>query len=197
MGKGRERMCAAFIGLETPRLRLRSFQDADLPTFLAYRNDPEVARYQSWDTTSESDARTLIREFGRTAPGTPGEGVQIAIALKSSGELIGDIFFLTWATDPRQGEIGYTLAQAFHHQGYATEAVGAFLDYAFRTFDLHRITAVIDVANGPSIRLVERLGMRREGHFRENVWFKGRWADEYLYAILRPEWDHSYRPPGA
>lgn len=193
-------MSADFSEIETSRLRLRSFQEADLPTFLAYRNDPEIARYQSWDTTSEAEARVMLAEVARTPPGTPGEGVQLALALKSTGELIGDIFFLIWATDPQQGEIGYTLKRAAHRQGYATEAVGAFLDYAFGTFHLHRITAVVDVENGPSIRLLERLGMRREGHFRENVWFKGRWADEYLYAILRSEWDRAHdaqREPGA
>lgn len=190
-------MSAALGGIETPRLRLRPFQEADLPTFLAYRNDPEVARYQSWDTTSEAEARVLLAEFARTTPGTPGDGVQIAITLNSTGELIGDIFFLVWATDPQQGEIGYTLARHFQRQGYATEAVGAFLDYAFEHFYLHRITAVVDVANGPSIRLLERLGMRREAHFRENVWFKGRWADEYVFAILRSEWERSHGTPGA
>ena len=62
------------------------------------------------------------------------------------------------------------------------------LDYAFGTLGLHRIIAVADCRNAPSVALLEQLGMRREGHFLENVWFKGRWSDEYLYAVLRHEW---------
>ena len=62
------------------------------------------------------------------------------------------------------------------------------LDYAFGSLGLHRIIAIADCRNAPSWALLERLGMRREGHFVENSWFKGDWADEYLYAILRHEW---------
>lgn len=185
-------MSAHFTPMETTRLLLRTFRDEDLRAFLAYRNDPEVARYQSWDHTSEREARALIHEAQQTLPGVPGDAMQVAIALKSTGELIGDVFFLVWATDARQGEIGYTLARSFQRQGYATEAVGAFLGHAFHAFNLHRVTAVVDVENRPSIRLLERLGMRREAHFRENVWFKGKWSDEYLYAILRAEWDQAH-----
>lgn len=61
-------------------------------------------------------------------------------------------------------------------------------DYAFFTLDLHRITATTDVLNTPSYTLLERLGFRREGHYLENVWFKGAWGDEYLYAMLQREW---------
>lgn len=62
------------------------------------------------------------------------------------------------------------------------------LDYAFDTLRLDRVVARVDGRNAPSVALLERLGMRREGHFVENSWFKGRWADEYLYAVLRHEW---------
>jgi RimJ/RimL family protein N-acetyltransferase len=62
------------------------------------------------------------------------------------------------------------------------------LDYAFTKLGLHRIVAITDCDNERSVALLGRLGMRREGHFIENIWFKGKWGSEYLYAVLREEW---------
>ena len=90
--------------------------------------------------------------------------------------------------DHRQAEIGFTLSREYQGYGYATEAVSSILNYAFHTFDLHRIIAITDCENIASVALLERLGMRREGHFIQNIWFKGKWGDEYLYAMLKDEW---------
>ena len=179
---------ADFNAIETPNLRLRHFTDTDLKAFMAYRNDPDVARYQSWESISYSEARTFIEEQEAAQPGVPGQGFQIAIELKETNVLIGDCFFLINELDNRQAEIGFTLSRAYQGQGFATEAVSCLLNYAFLTFDLHRIIAITDCENEASVALLERLGMRREGHFLQNVWFKGKWGDEYLYAILKEEW---------
>ncbi|HEU0025615.1 MAG TPA: GNAT family protein [Ktedonobacterales bacterium] len=177
-----------FHTLETARLRLRRFIDADMPALLAYRNDPEVARYQSWETITESDARAFIIDQVDLQPGTPGSWFQFAIALKTTDALIGDCMLHVNDDDRPQGEIGYTLARAHQGQGYATEAIRAVLAYAFETLALHRVTATADCRNAPSFRLLERVGMRREGHFLQHAWYKGEWCDEYLYAILHSEW---------
>ncbi len=179
-----------FVMIETTRLRLRHFMDADLSTFMAYRNDPEVARYQSWEGISEQEARDFIHEQKDVQPGLRGHGMQIAIELKATGMLIGDCYFVLNEHDELQAEIGYTLARAHQKQGLATEAISCWLTYAFSTFNLHRVIALSDCANTASIALLERLGMRREGHFIQNIWFKGKWGDEYLYAVLREEWSH-------
>ena len=177
-----------FTTLGTTRLRLRHFRDTDLPLFMAYRNDPEVARYQSWEGISEPEACTFIQEQKEIQPGIPGQGFQIAIELKETGVLIGDCYFKINELDDRQAEIGFSLSHAYQRQGFATEAVSCFINYAFLTFDLHRIIAITDCENAASIALLEHLGMRREGHFLQNVWYKGKWGDEYLYAILKEEW---------
>ncbi len=183
---------ADFTTLETTRLQLRHFTDADFEAFIAYRNDPEVAKYQSWTGISESEARDFIQEQKEVQPGVPGQGFQIAIELKETGMLIGDCYFTINEHDDRQAEIGYSLSRAYQGRGFATEAVSCFLTYAFLTFDLHRIIAITDCENAASVALLERLGMRREGHFLQNVWFKGKWGDEYLYAILKEEWMRKY-----
>ena len=161
---------------------------ADVPALVRYRDDPEVARMQSWERFSEADARTLVERVADRRPGTPGEWFQWGIELGSSGALIGDCGFKTHGDDPRQGEIGYTLARDHQRQGLATEAVHAVLDHAFRDLGMHRVSASVDADNLASLALLERLGLRREAHFRCSVWFKGAWCDDVIYALLQAEW---------
>jgi RimJ/RimL family protein N-acetyltransferase len=173
--------------LETESLAIRRFADSDLEPFLAYRNDPEVARYQSWDSCTEREATAMIEELKSEQPGTPGEWFQFAIELKETDALVGDCA-LKVEEDGRQAEVGFTLSREHQGKGYASEAVSRLLDYVFGQLDLHRVYAITDQENAPSVALLERLGMRREGAFVENAWFKGRWSSEYLYAVLRDEW---------
>lgn len=112
----------------------------------------------------------------------------MAIAGRQTNELIGDCGLQILGPDSRQARFGVTVAREFQGRGYATEAIAGLLDYLFREMNLHRVQADVDPQNVPSCSLLERLGLRREGHFRQSLWFKGRWADEYLYAILREEW---------
>ncbi len=177
-----------FNQLESTRLRLRCFAATDLAAFVAYRNDPLVARYQSWETYGEQEAIEFLRHQADTRPGAPGEWTQFAVELKATGALVGDCALHVKADDARQGEIGFTLAREYQGRGYAAEAVARLLDHVFAELQLHRVVAITDCENAASVALLERLGLRREGHFIQNVWFKGRWGNEYLYAVLADEW---------
>lgn len=180
--------------LKSPRLRLRPFQEADLATFATYRSEPEVARYQSWNAPySLEQAQAFYEELLRQQPGTPGAWYQLAVERLEQSGMIGDCYFYVLRNDPRQAEIGFTFAPQHQGQGYATEAVRCLLEYLFGELQLHRVTATCDAENLPSARLLERLGMRREGHFVENIWFKGAWGSEYLYALLQREWRYQNR----
>lgn len=170
------------------RVYLRRFHLRDLDAFVAIRNDPEVARYQSWSALDHTAARAVISEMSTAEPAMPGEWFQFAIARRTTDELIGDCAVLVKADDSRQAEIGFTLARHAQGQGLATEAVTALLNYLFQERQLHRVVAICDVRNRSSFRLLERLGMRREGYTVQAYWNKGRWTDEYQYAILRDEW---------
>ncbi len=110
-----------FVNLETARLILRHFTDADLVPFMAYRNDPDVARYQGWEGISEAEAHAFIEEQKLVQPGVPGQWFQIAIALKETGMLAGDCALKIDEHDERQAEIGYTLARAYQGKGIAAE----------------------------------------------------------------------------
>lgn len=160
---------------------------------MQYRNDPEIARYQGWSIPySQADALDLIADMKTAQFGRRGHWVQLAIGLKVGGQepgcLIGDLGVLVFQDDPRQAEIGFTLARPYQGQGYAGEAVSALLDVLFGELQLHRVRANCDPLNTASGRLLERLGFRHEGRMIESLWFKGRWADEDWYAILEREW---------
>jgi aminoglycoside 6'-N-acetyltransferase len=180
---------AAFTELAAERVVLRRFTAADLPAFAAYRSEPEVARYQSWEPPFPlAKAEAMLDELAAIHPDTPGEWYQFAVALRGSGELIGDCAAHTLADDPRQAEIGFTFAPANQGRGYATEAVRRLLEYLFRGRDKHRVSANCDDRNARSAALLRRVGMRREGLLVESTWAKGEWTNDELYAVLRREW---------
>ncbi len=177
------------LPLHTPRLILRPFRAADAEALAAYRADPEVAKYQSWAPSfTVLDAVVLIADMGHIKLGQPGEWYQVAIEERATGVLVGDCAVCVSAGDERQAEIGFTVARPYQGQGFAGEAVGRLLDALFVEFNLHRIQAICDVDNHASAKLLARLGFRREGHMVEHIWFKGRWASEYFFALLRREW---------
>ncbi len=186
-----------FSRLETERLTLRRFTEADLDAFVTYRSDADVASLQSWESYSDTDAREFLTHQLKVHPGTPGEWFQFAIEAKDFGGLVGDCALQVLDEDPRQAEIGFTLAPDHQGLGYMTEAIEALLDYVFGPLRKHRVFALTDVKNERAIALLERVGFRREGTFIESQWFKRRWASEHLYAMLHGEWtkDGEEEPP--
>lgn len=177
-----------FENQHTQRLTLRQFEARDLNAFAAYRALPEVAAYQSWTDYSRADADHFFEQQQQLTFTQPGTWFQIAIARKDDDQLIGDCVVHFLADDQQQAEIGFTLAPGHQGKGYAAEAIAALLELLFTELKLHRVFAITDVLNAGSVALLERTGFRREGHFLQNVYFKGAWGDEYLYAMLRQDW---------
>ena len=180
------------LPLRSRRLLLRRLGVGDLEGFLTYRGDPEVARFQGWEAFSREQALAFLQRQEGQVPGVPGEWLQIGIVVQETQELVGDCALKLHAPDARQATIGITLARAFQGKGFATETLSTLFDHLFVEMRLHRVQADTDPENQASWRLLERLGMRREAHLKQSLWFKGRWADEYIYAVLREEW----RAPG-
>jgi aminoglycoside 6'-N-acetyltransferase len=178
---------AAEVIAVTEHLVLRPMASGDAPALAAYRNDPVQARYQSWQTPYPVDsAQALITEMREVRFAQPGAWLQVAI--ETAGRLIGDVAVRVDRDDPRQAEIGFTLAADAQGHGFATEAVRAVMSLLFNEHGIHRITADCDTRNVRSAALLERVGMRREAHHRTSAWWKGEWTDEYVYAILAEEW---------
>ncbi len=167
---------------------MRQFKKSDLEALLAYRNDPEVSRFQGWGSICSSEqAIEFIAQMSSREAGQVG-WTQLAIVLESTGATIGDIALNTLEFEPRCAMIGYTLAQEHWSQGYAMEAVTAILKHCFENLNMHRIRANCDTRNESSWRLLEKLRFRREAHFIESYYEDQTWCDEFEYALLEREW---------
>jgi RimJ/RimL family protein N-acetyltransferase len=185
------------LDLVTERLRLRPFEAGDLPAFVAYRSAPEVARYQSWDTTfSPADAERFLTAQQRVEFGQPGVWVQVAAIDRVSGELCGDCAVHVVTDQPATAEVGVTLAPARQGCGLAGEALGALIARLFENHGIHRIYARADDRNIAVHRVLERIGFRCEARLVEADWFKGEWTTLRVYAVLRREWERRASPVG-
>jgi RimJ/RimL family protein N-acetyltransferase len=176
------------MAIETPRLILRELGDKDAPAVQAYAGDPEVVRYLDWGPNTPEDTAQFLTVAKVARNAVPRTAYHLAIVLKAAGELIGGCRIEIRSAAHGSGDLGYVLARGAWGHGYATEATRALAEFGFDRLALHRIWATCDVDNRASARVLEKLGMRREGHLRQNVRRKGEWRDSYLYAILAPEW---------
>lgn len=173
----------------TTRLRLRPFTRGDVDAVFAYRGREDVARYLFDPPLSRDECALAIQQrINQTSLVEEGDRIILAVDLAESGRLVGEVSLIWRSYEARQGELGWIFDPAFQGQGLATEAASVLLDLAFEQADLHRVFARCDAANTGSWRLMERLGMRREAHFREHAVFKGGWDEEFYYALLRREW---------
>jgi RimJ/RimL family protein N-acetyltransferase len=175
--------------VRTARLRLRPLTGADIADLLGYRSQAEVCRYVPFEPmTADTIATTLARGWACHAITAEGEGITLGVELAATGRLIGDVMVTFTSAEHRSGEIGWVLDPGHSGRGYATEAAHAGLHLAFDDLGLHRVVARVDARNTASLRLADRLGMRREALLLENEWFKGGWSDEIDFAILEGEW---------
>lgn len=168
--------------IETARLRIRPFTLDDWPAVHAYTSDPVVMLYMDEGVMDAQQTRQFVSENAGT------DARRYAVILKSEDCLIGHMPFLDWYGQ-RTYEIGWVLHPRYHRQGYTTEAAAALLRYGFETLGLHRVIATCQPENTPSWRVMEKLGMRREAHFRRCLYRDDEtWWDEYFYALLEDEW---------
>jgi RimJ/RimL family protein N-acetyltransferase len=176
------------LRIETDRLVIRQFKLSDLEDFHNYRKDPEVAKFQGYEPFDQNEARVFILDHADKSFGEPGEWTQYAIEHTDSKTVLGDCAIKLALEDQRLGEVGITISPAHQQKGYAREALTAILDFLFGREDFHRVTETVDAENAASIKLVESVGFRKEGHFIENIFFNGKWGSEMQYAMLRNEW---------
>ncbi len=177
------------LHIKTTRLQIRPLTLADLADFHFYRSNPEVTKYQGFDVMTIEQAEQFIVENSSLTFGTPGEWVQYGIEQVESKRLIGDCAIKLEQSDDRMAQIGITLSPPEQRKGYAKEAMLGILAYLFETKQIHRLAATVDAENIASIQLLKSAGFRQEGHFIENIFFKGNWESELQFAMLRREWE--------
>ena len=178
--------------LFTERLVLREFRESDWRAVHEILVDPLVTQYTPAGSSSEEESEEATRLLVNDRSSDPPRH-SFAITLRpldpnAESAVIGVCFLALPPDKLRQGDLGFLLARRYWGRGYATEAARAVLRYGFQELGLHRIYATCRPANVASSHVLEKLGMRREGHLVEHRWFKGRWRDSLLYAILDREW---------
>lgn len=173
------------IVYETKRLLLRRFTEQDGEDLYEYLSDEDVVKFEPYETYTLEQAK-------QEAINRSQNDCFYGVCLKENNKLIGNVYiakedFDTW-------EVGYVFNSSYQGNGYATEATRKLIDIAFREWGARRVIAMCNPLNTHSWKLLERLGMRREGTLRQNIYFKTDqegnpiWCDTYEYGILKEEW---------
>lgn len=176
------------LNIETERLILRPVQADDKVYIFEYRSDYETNKYQSWIPETIEDVEIFISRTEKQI-NIPETWFQFVIIAKENQKIIGDIGVHFFDKQNKQVEIGCTLNKKFQGKGFSTEAVIKIIDFLFVELKKHRIITSIDPNNESSIRLVERIGFRKEAHFIESLFLNGKWVDDLIYALIEKDWE--------
>lgn len=175
--------------VEGSRILIRQLQASDIEDFFEYRSDPEVCKYQNFMVRSKEETEAFINVQKERELGFPGDWLQIAIEHKQDEKLIGDCAILFREDEPRIVELGYTVNPNYQRKGYATEAVRLLMKTIFKDKDVHKVIANVDVRNPSSARVLEKIGFKQEGRFRQHFYDDeaDAWFDEIQYAYLKDD----------
>jgi RimJ/RimL family protein N-acetyltransferase len=174
------------LPIVTERLTLRRYTSDDTQDVLELVSHPSVAGATPEIEATKSGVLKYIDKQNSYQPFEQDKCFDLAIERRADGKVIGLLSLVN--KQHHQGEIGYALGVEYRGQGFATEATRALMSYGFATLDLHRIQANTDSGNPDSWKVMERLGMRREGCLKEATHRDGNWLDVLNYAILVDEW---------
>lgn len=180
-------MALATPTLQTSRLRLRPFDDADADAIYTLHSSARVLRY--WDSPPWSEPDRAARFIARCRQfAEDGTGARFAVDRGPDGVFIGWCALTQWDATHRSASMGYCFTDAVWGHGYATEAARAVLRWAYATLDLNRVQAEADTRNAASARVLEKNGFRREGTLRQNCIVNGEVSDSWVYGLIRSDW---------
>jgi len=165
-------------------VRLRPLRRSDIPALDRIRSDRRVTRYLPPRVRTEGGAKFVTRVLAKDRRG---EGRSFVICRAGSTDVLGQIRPFAWSHPERRAEVGYFLRRDCWGHALAPEALRLVCSYGFRSMAIHRIEATIVVGNHRSGRVLEKVGFRPEGRRRRAARLAGRWADEAIFGLLRPE----------
>jgi len=188
-----------FSAIRTNRLVVRPMRLDDAEGLFRRRNDPDVARFQSWPRPfPRESAQTTVGEIADSDGPTDGEWWMLAVADAGTDEVLGDLA-LFLSNEGRSAEIGYTFGSEHWCNGYAVEAVEALVAQLFQAFGVTRVFAMLHPDNRPSAMVLERTGFLFEGHTRLSCWVGDENTDDLIYGLTRDDWgawrDRPRTPP--
>ncbi len=169
--------------LETRDFQLRPSVITDVEAMFAMLSDPESMKYWSDPPISTLDdaVPVLMKDLESDAQGN---SMCWAVTCKGQDEMIGKVILFQFSQENQRAEIGYLLNRKYWRQGVMNQALGAVIDFAFNSLNLHRIEADVDTENIPSLGLLEKLGFEREGLFRDRWRVYGKWQDSVMLALI-------------
>ena len=171
--------------LETERLILRELVIDDWQAIHLYAADADLVKFMEWGPNSEDDTKAYVQHIISTQGQTPRKVYEFAITLKGDGSLIGGCGL--YLEEHSQASLGYCLNRTFWGRGFATEAAYSLCQYGLCEIHLHRIFATCRPENTASARVMEKLGMKKEGTLREHFYAKGKWQNSFMYSVLADE----------
>ncbi len=175
--------------VELDRLTLRRYAPSDSDALYGIQSREDVARYLYWSPrTRDEVTETVAQRINQHRLDERNDWLSMVVQRRDSGELIGTAMLHWVSREHGQGELGYVLHPDHHGKGFATEITVELLRMGFEDVGMHRICGRCDGRNIASARVMEKAGMRREAHLRENEFVKGEWTDEVIYALLAGEW---------
>jgi RimJ/RimL family protein N-acetyltransferase len=177
--------------LGTDRLILRDVQWEDLEDIFILDSSPEVDEYNTLGIPDSMEVtREHLRPFIEDQKASVRKKYCWTIRMQAGGEFIGLAGMTLTADRFRMGEIWYNLMPSHWGNGYATEVAKRLIRFGFETLKLHRIEAGVASENKRSIKVLEKAGMSIEGIRRKILPIRGKWVDNYHYAILEDDpWD--------
>jgi RimJ/RimL family protein N-acetyltransferase len=174
--------------LETNRLLLREIKKEDFNEIYMIKSDPEVVKYLTWGPFNQQQTLNSIKKQIAFQSDKNRKIFVLAVTLKDTQEVIGNALLMVEDDAFETAEIGYFLHSNNWSKGLGKEVVGALLHLAFQVLRINRIYAQCDVENSGSVNILKKLGFRLEGHFHKNNKVKGAWRDNFLFALLREEY---------
>jgi len=177
------------LPVRTARLHLREFVKSDFRAVLAFSSDPRVTRYLFFGPRDEDSTADYLDGLLASQRERPRTRFELAVEEIESGCVIGacDLSFI----ERNVVDLGYMLAPDSWGNGLATEIALALADAAFFDLRADRVISTVDVNNGASIRVLEKIGMRWEAVFRKHRRAKNRWWDCHLFVLPREVWEAS------
>ncbi|MEN8173053.1 MAG: GNAT family protein [Chloroflexota bacterium] len=179
---------ATKIRLKTNRLILREYSRSDIESVHAYAKDPEVVSFMTWGPNTIDQTQSFIELTIAQQGELPRLHYHFAVVQADTKIIIGGCGIHFQSDNLQIAYIGYTFNRYFWGHGFASESAKCLLQFGFEEHNANRIWATCDPENTASARVLEKVGMQREGRLREHKWHKGAWRDSYLYAILAHEW---------
>jgi RimJ/RimL family protein N-acetyltransferase len=168
---------------------MRLMSEADIDAVHSYQSREDVCRYLLFEPRNRATVAEKVREHAtHSRLEADGDYLQLAVERHEDARVIGDMYVTVKSAENDTIELGWSYHPDAQGKGYASECAETLLALSFTEIGAHRVMAELDPRNDSSVRLCERLGMTKEAHFREDLRFKGEWADTGVYAILEREW---------